>query len=161
MFMERIPSFNIDHTKLKRGLYVSRYDKVGEEYITTFDIRIKEPNNEPAMTPAVTHTIEHLAATYLRNSNIKDKIVYFGPMGCLTGFYLIVKGKWNSKQILPCILSLFSKMYEHEGDIPGASAIECGNYTLMDKEGALAECDKFLMEVLLGITDERLNYPSF
>ena len=121
--MEKIPSFTIDHIRLKRGIYVSRQDIVGGEVVTTFDVRMKEPNREPALSPNAVHTIEHLAATFLRNHPVwADKIIYWGPMGCLTGNYLIVKGNLSSAEILPLIKETFAFLASFEGDVPGATA---------------------------------------
>ena len=146
--MEKIASFTVHHENLKRGVYVSRVDSVGKGVVTTFDIRMKEPNKE-AMEADAIHTIEHLGATYLRNDEgIKDKILYFGPMGCQTGFYLIMKGKWVPKQIIPYLISMFDFM-ENAIEIPGLSPDECGNFLLHDLVGACIESGKYLHEVLL------------
>lgn len=159
--MEKIPSFQINHELLRRGIYVSRKDLVGEETITTFDIRMKEPNREPALSPAVSHTIEHLAATFLRNHPAwKDKIVYWGPMGCLTGHYLLLKGSLSSRQILPLMIETFQFIADYEGEIPGASPRNCGNYLLMNLPITRWEARKYLDEVLLKATDENLTYPD-
>lgn len=136
--MEKIASFTIDHTKLKHGIYVSRVDKIAKYNITTFDIRVKQPNYEEAMSPACAHTIEHLGATFFRNSTKwKDKVIYFGPMGCLTGFYLIMKGTYtpgssNFESVVEFIMDMFGYVVRFKGKIPGASAIECGNYKMND-----------------------------
>lgn len=146
--MEKIASFNVHHENLKRGVYVSRVDNVGREVVTTFDIRMKEPNKF-AMEPGAIHTIEHLGATYLRNDeDIKDKVLYFGPMGCQTGFYLIMKGKWVPKQIIPYLTSMFCFM-ENASEIPGLSPDECGNFLLHDLACARIESEKYLHGVLL------------
>ena len=130
--MEKITSFTIDHTRLFPGVYVSRKDKVGKETVTTFDLRFTAPNVEPAMENAAMHAIEHLAATYLRNdSEWKEKILYFGPMGCRTGFYLLIKGDWESKDIHELLLSCFSFIAEYEGDIPGQTEHDCGRSIVM------------------------------
>lgn len=151
--MEKIASFQIDHTKLKRGVYVSRKDHVGPFVVTTFDIRMKVPNLEPALDSKVIHTIEHLAATFLRNDEQwKDKILYWGPMGCLTGNYLLVSGDYNSLDILPVLKRMFRFIADFEGDIPGASAVECGNYLWNDLNGAKREAKIYLEEVLEGDT---------
>jgi len=127
--MERIASFQVDHVRLNRGLYVSRIDEINGNYLTSFDIRMKLPNREPVINIAELHTMEHLGATFLRNHPIwKEQIVYFGPMGCRTGFYLILKGKLESKDIVDLMKELYKFMAEFKGDIPGATAIECGNY---------------------------------
>lgn len=159
--MNKIESFKIDHTKLKRGIYVSRRDEIGAENVTTFDLRVKEPNNESALDPAAAHTLEHIGATFLRNhSEFGDKIIYFGPMGCLTGFYLLLNGRYDSKDVVGLIQELFQFAADFEGDIPGASSVECGNYTLMDLPEAKAEAEKYYTEVLAGIGAENLNYPE-
>ena len=158
--MEKIPSFTIDHIRLKRGIYVSRRDTVGGEVVTTFDVRMKEPNREPALSPSAVHTIEHLAATFLRNHcEWADKIIYWGPMGCLTGNYLIVKGDLTSAEILPLLLETFAFVASYEGDVPGASARDCGNYLLMNLPEARWEARKYLEEVLCVANEENLNYP--
>ena len=126
--MEKITSFTIDHIKLQPGLYVSRKDKVGNETVTTFDLRLTSPNEEPVMNTAEMHTMEHLAATYLRNEpNWKEKVLYFGPMGCRTGFYLLLSGDLTSEDALPLVRDCFSFIADFEGDVPGASAKDCGN----------------------------------
>lgn len=158
--MKKIPSFTINHNKLLRGIYVSRKDEVGGETITTFDIRMKEPNREPALHNGALHTIEHLAATYLRNDpEWKDQIVYWGPMGCLTGNYLLMKGDLQSRDIVPLMQKTFQFIADFEGDIPGAAAKDCGNYLLHDLPMARLEARKFLNEVLLCIKEENLVYP--
>jgi len=159
--MEKIPSFQINHESLRRGIYVSRQDRVGEETITTFDIRMKEPNREPALSPSVSHAIEHLAATFLRNHPAwKEKIIYWGPMGCLTGHYLLLKGSLTSRQVLPLMIETFQFIASYEGEIPGASPRDCGNYLLMNLPMARWEARKYLDEVLLKATDENLLYPE-
>ncbi len=159
--MEKIPSFTIDHTRLLRGIYVSRKDLIGGEVVTTFDIRMKEPNREPALHPGALHTIEHLAATYLRNDpEWKDRIVYWGPMGCLTGNYLLLRGDYTSADIVPLMQRTFEFVAQFEGDIPGAAARDCGNWLLHDLPMARWEARKYLDEVLLHITPEQLTYPQ-
>lgn len=158
--MEKIASFQINHLKLKRGIYVSRKDKVGDEVVTTFDIRMKEPNREPALHNGAIHTIEHLAATYLRNDEEwKDRIIYWGPMGCLTGNYLLLRGDWDSKDIVDLMKKTFEFVASFEGDIPGAEAKDCGNYLLHDLPMARLESKKYLEEVLYNIKEENLRYP--
>lgn len=158
--MERIASFTIDHTKLKRGIYVSRKDKVGKETVTTFDLRMKEPNIEPVLDVPAIHTIEHIGATFLRNHKQYDnETIYFGPMGCRTGFYLILKGDLESDQIVAIVTELCTFISEFDGEIPGATASECGNYLSMDLPMAKYEADKYLKEVLKNIKDENLTYP--
>ena len=159
--MEKIPSFTIDHTRLLRGIYVSRKDLIGGEVVTTFDIRMKEPNREPALHPGALHTIEHLAATYLRNDpEWKDRIVYWGPMGCLTGNYLLLRGDYTSADIVPLMQRTFEFVAQFEGDIPGAAPRDCGNWLLHDLPMARWEARKYLNEVLLHITPEQLSYPQ-
>ncbi|MBP7359375.1 S-ribosylhomocysteine lyase [Xylanibacter oryzae] len=159
--MDKIPSFTIDHNRLKRGIYVSRKDIVGGETVTTFDIRMKEPNREPVIHQGAIHTIEHLAATYLRNDkDWKDKIIYWGPMGCLTGNYLLLKGDFESQDIVELMKKTFRFVAEFEGDIPGAAPKDCGNWLLHDLPMAKWESMKFLEEVLENITDENLTYPK-
>ena len=159
--MERIASFQVDHVRLNRGLYVSRIDEINGNYLTSFDIRMKLPNREPVINIAELHTMEHLGATFLRNHPIwKEQIVYFGPMGCRTGFYLILKGKLESKDIVELMKELYKFMAEFKGDIPGATAIECGNY--LDQNLAMAnfESKKFLEETLENLTEANLVYPE-
>ena len=159
--MKTIPSFTIDHLRLKRGIYVSRKDTVGGETITTFDIRMKEPNREPALGQGALHTIEHLAATYLRNhKDWADKIVYWGPMGCLTGNYLLMRGNLKSRDIVELMKETFSFIAEFEGEIPGAAPKDCGNWLLHDLPMAKWEAAKYLNEVLENIKEENLNYPE-
>ena len=158
--MDKIPSFTINHEKLKRGLYVSRKDQVGDEILTTFDIRMKEPNREPVMNTAELHTIEHLGATFLRNHpKFKEDIIYFGPMGCRTGNYLVMKGDLNSKDIVPLMTEMFEFIRDFDGDIPGALPRDCGNYLDQNLGMANYEADKFLNEVLYDINEENLIYP--
>ena len=159
--MNKIPSFTIDHNKLLRGVYVSRQDKVGGEVVTTFDIRMKEPNREPALGQGAIHTIEHLAATFLRNHPVwADRVVYFGPMGCLTGCYLLLRGDLTAADILPLLRETFRFIAEYEGEVPGAAARDCGNYLLHDLPMARWEAAKYLHEVLEQATEENLNYPG-
>ena len=158
--MEKIPSFTIDHNRLLRGIYVSRHDKVGNEVVTTFDIRMKEPNREPALHIGALHTIEHLAATYLRNdAEWKDRVVYWGPMGCLTGNYLILKGNLKSADIVELMRRTFEFVASFNGEIPGAEPKDCGNYLLHDLPMAQWESRKFVDEVLNNITENNLQYP--
>lgn len=159
--MEKIASFLIDHTRLNPGVYVSRRDKVGENIVTTFDIRMKKPNCEPVMNTAEVHTIEHLAATFLRNhKDYAGRVIYFGPMGCRTGFYLILAGDYESKDIVPLMRELFEFMSAFDDEVPGASAKDCGNYLDMNLPMARYLSRKFLEEVLNDIDDTRLIYPS-
>lgn len=160
--MEKIASFTINHLKLLRGIYVSRVDTLPNgDVITTFDIRMKQPNREPAVSQSALHTIEHLAATYLRNQpEWKDKVIYWGPMGCCTGNYLLMSGKLTSKDILPLMQDTFRFIAEYEGSIPGATARDCGNCTLNNLPMAKWEARKYLIEVLENIKDENLEYPQ-
>ena len=159
--MKKIPSFTIDHLRLLRGIYVSRQDQVGHETVTTFDIRMKEPNREPALGQGALHTIEHLAATFLRNHPVwSEKIIYWGPMGCLTGNYLLVKGDFRSADILPLMIETFRFIAAYEGEIPGAAAKDCGNYLLQDLPMARWEARKYLTEVLEVAKEENLVYPA-
>ena len=159
--MDKIPSFTIDHERLLRGIYVSRKDVVGGEVVTTFDIRMKEPNREPVLHNGAIHTIEHLAATYLRNdAEWKDRIIYWGPMGCLTGNYLLLRGDYESKDIVDLMRRTFRFVAEFDGEIPGAAARDCGNYLLHDLPMARLEARKYLEEVLDCITEANLHYPD-
>ena len=159
--MDKIPSFTIDHDRLLCGVYVSRKDAVGGETVTTFDVRMKEPNREPALGQGALHTIEHLAATYLRNDpEWKDRIVYWGPMGCLTGNYLLVRGDYESRDIVPVLVRTFRFIASFEGDVPGAAPKDCGNYLLHDLPMARYEAAKYLREVLEKIAPENLSYPG-
>ena len=159
--MERIASFQVDHIRLNRGIYVSRIDEINGNYLTSFDIRMKLPNREPVINIAELHTMEHLGATFLRNHTVwKEKIVYFGPMGCRTGFYLILKGKLESKDIVELMKELYKFMAEFKGNIPGATAIECGNYLDQNLPMANYEAKKYLEETLQNLGEENLNYPK-
>lgn len=158
--MKKIASFTIDHERLLRGIYVSRKDRVGDETITTFDIRMKEPNREPVLHQGAIHTIEHLAATYLRNNEEwKDRVVYWGPMGCLTGNYLLLRGDLESQDIVDLMRQTFRFIADFDGDIPGAAPRDCGNYLLHDLPMARWEARKYLTEVLDNIKEENLVYP--
>lgn len=159
--MEKIASFTIDHIKLKPGLYVSRKDKVGEEIVTTFDIRMTSPNDEPVMNTAEVHTIEHLGATFLRNhKDFAEKTLYFGPMGCRTGFYMLLKGDYESKDVVPLVTEMFQFVADWNEEVPGASAKDCGNYLDMNLSMAQWQAKKFLENVLKNITKEFLVYPE-
>lgn len=159
--MERIASFTVNHDNLLRGIYVSRKDSLGDKWLTTFDIRMKEPNREPVLDVPLLHTIEHLGATWLRNnSNWGEKVIYFGPMGCRTGCYLILKGSLESKEILQLIKEMFTFIANYSGSIPGASPGECGNHLSHDLPMAAWEAKKFLTEVLASPTRENLEYPG-
>lgn len=159
--MEKITSFTIDHIKLVPGVYVSRKDTVGNEIITTFDLRMTSPNDEPVMNTAEMHAIEHLAATYLRNhKEFGSKIIYFGPMGCRTGFYLLLAGDYESKDIVGLMIELFQFIAGFHDEVPGASAKDCGNYLDMNLPMARYLAEKYLKEVLLNITEKQLIYPN-
>lgn len=158
--MEKITSFTINHNKLIPGLYVSRKDQVEGAVITTFDIRMTNPNEEPVMNTAEMHTIEHLAATFLRNHPVyKEKTVYFGPMGCRTGFYLLLAGDYQSADIVELMRELFTFIAEYYDEVPGASAKDCGNYLDMNLPMARFLAKKYLKEVLTDIRKDQLNYP--
>ncbi len=159
--MKKIPSFTIDHQALKRGIFVSRRDAVGGTEVTTFDIRMKEPNRQPAMSPAALHTIEHLAATYVRNHpQWAEHIVYWGPMGCLTGNYLLIQGHLEPQDILELMQETFRFVAEYEGEVPGAEPKDCGNYLLHDLQAARLEAQTYLQEVLMNPTEENFVYPE-
>jgi len=158
--MKKITSFTIDHIKLQPGLYVSRKDKVGAETVTTFDLRLTSPNEEPVMNTAEVHTIEHLAATYLRNEpQWKDRVLYFGPMGCRTGFYLLLAGDYSSRDVLGLVLDCFRFIRDYRGEVPGASPKDCGNY--LDMNLGMANYWGARYSALLeNITPDRLVYPQ-
>lgn len=159
--MEKIASFTIDHTRLLRGIYVSRKDSLGSEVVTTFDIRMKEPNREPALEPKAIHSMEHLAATFLRNHPVwGDKVIYWGPMGCLTGNYLLLKGELESRDIVELMRETFAFIASYEGEIPGATPSDCGNYSFQDLEAAKREAKRYLDEVLDCISESNLHYPE-
>lgn len=159
--MEKIASFMVNHLILERGVYVSRQDKFNDTIITTFDIRMTKPNYEPVMNTAEIHTIEHLGATFIRNHKIfKNKAVYFGPMGCRTGFYLLLEGEYTSKEIMPLMLEMFDFIRTFEGEVPGASAKDCGNYLDMNLPMAKYIANKFYVEVLDNITINQLVYAD-
>ena len=159
--MEKIASFTIDHLKLVPGVYVSRKDTIGKEVITTFDLRMTSPNDEPVMNTAEVHTIEHLAATFLRNHPVYgDKTIYFGPMGCRTGFYLLLSGDLTSKEIVPLMIELFEFIRDFKDEVPGASPKDCGNYLDMNLPMANYLAKRYLDNVLYNIDDSRLVYPE-
>lgn len=159
--MEKIASFTIDHIRLKPGVYVSRKDRVGEGVVTTFDLRMTSPNDEPVMNTAEVHTIEHLGATFLRNhADWKDKVVYFGPMGCRTGFYLLLAGDLSSRDIVPLMVEMYRFIRDYRGEVPGASPKDCGNYLDMNLGMANYLAKKYLDEVLENIAPDRLIYPE-
>ena len=159
--MEKIASFTIDHLKLVPGVYVSRKDTIGKEVITTFDLRMTSPNDEPVMNTAEVHTIEHLAATFLRNHPVyANKTIYFGPMGCRTGFYLLLAGNLTSKEIIPLMIEMFEFIRDFNGEVPGASPKDCGNYLDMNLPMANYLAKRDLDNVLYNIDDSRLIYPE-
>ena len=159
--MKKITSFTINHLLLQPGVYVSRKDPVGGTVVTTFDLRLTSPNEEPVMNTAEMHTIEHLAATFLRNhKDYGSKTVYFGPMGCRTGFYLLLTGDYESKDIVPLMIEMWEFIRDFEGDVPGASAKDCGNYLDMNLPMAKYLAKKYLENVLYDIKEERLVYPE-
>ena len=160
--MDKIPSFTIDHQRLLRGIYVSRKDRtISGDILTTFDIRLTEPNRMKAISPEALHTIEHLAATFLRNHPLwKDRVVYWGPMGCCTGSYLIIQGDLESKDIVPLISETFRFIADFEGEIPGANPKDCGNYTFNDLNTAKWVATNYVKEVIEKISEDNLNYPA-
>ena len=159
--MEKIASFTIDHLRLVPGVYVSRKDTIGKEVITTFDLRMTSPNDEPVMNTAEVHTIEHLAATFLRNHPVYgDKTIYFGPMGCRTGFYLLLAGDLTSKEIVPLMIEMFEFIRDFKDEVPGASPKDCGNYLDMNLPMANYLAKRYLDNVLYNIDDSRQVYPE-
>jgi len=157
--LKKIDSFKVDHIKLKKGVYISRVDHVGAEVLTTFDLRMKLPNQELLENPAI-HTLEHLIATFVRNdSEFANKVIYFGPMGCLTGMYLILHGAYQSIDIIPLLIRAFEFIINFEGDIPGVSEVECGSYKLHDLATAKKE-SKLFLDILKNITEAQLIYPQ-
>ncbi len=159
--MEKITSFTIDHLKLEPGVYVSRKDPIGSEMITTFDLRMTSPNDEPVMNTAEVHTIEHLGATFLRNhKDYKDRTVYFGPMGCRTGFYLLLAGDLTSRDILPLMIEMYEFIRDFKDEVPGASPKDCGNYLDMNLGMANYLAARYLDNVLYQIDDAHLVYPQ-
>ena len=159
--MKKITSFTIDHNKLLPGVYVSRKDAVGNQVVTTFDLRMTRPNFEPVMNTAEMHTIEHLGATYLRNhETFGEKIIYFGPMGCRTGFYLLLAGEYTSLDIVPLVQEMFEFVRDFEGEVPGACAKDCGNFRDMNLPMAKYLAKKYLDDVLENMDNTRLIYPE-
>ena len=159
--MKKITSFTIDHIKLQPGIYVSRKDPVGDSIVTTFDLRMTSPNEEPVMNTAEMHTIEHLAATFLRNHDAwGSKIIYFGPMGCRTGFYLLLAGDYESADIVDLMIEMFTFIRDFHDEVPGASAKDCGNYLDMNLPMANYLAKRYLDNVLVGISEDRLVYPE-
>ena len=158
--MEQIDSFKVDHLRLKPGLFVSRKDRFGSVTLTTFDLRFKEPNKEPVMDPPALHTIEHLGATFFRShKKWGSQVVYFGPMGCRTGFYLIVEGDFDSNALLPLLREMLEWADHFDGPIPGASAVECGNWRDQNIDMAKWECRRYAA-ILHNPSGENLNYPT-
>ena len=159
MTLNKIESFKVDHIRLQKGLYVSRVDHIGSEVLTTFDLRMKKANTELLDNKAI-HSLEHLIATFVRNdSEFASRVVYFGPMGCLTGMYLILHGAYKSSDIVPLMIRALEFVVAFEGEIPGVSEVECGSYKLHSLQGAQKEASEYL-EILRNITDEQLNYPA-
>ena len=159
--MEKITSFTVNHLKLIPGVYVSRRDVAGDSHVTTFDIRMTRPNFEPVMNTAEVHTIEHLGATFLRNHRLyKDKVLYFGPMGCRTGFYLLLAGNYTSKDIVGLIIEMFEFIRDFHDEVPGASPKDCGNYLDMNLGMANYLASRYLENTLYDIDDAHLVYPA-
>ena len=159
--MEKIDSFKVNHLTLLPGVYVSRRDVVGTEVITTFDLRMTRPNFEPVLNTAEVHTLEHLGATFLRNHEVYgSKVIYFGPMGCRTGFYLVLAGNYESKDVIDLVKEMYGFMKDFEGDVPGACARDCGNYLDMNLGMAKYVAKRYYDEVLMHISEERLIYPE-
>lgn len=158
--MEKIASFTVNHLTLLPGVYVSRVDRIGAEAVTTFDLRMTAPNREPVMNTAEVHTIEHLGATFLRNEpRWKDRVIYFGPMGCRTGFYLLLAGELSARDVLPLVTDCFRFIRDYRDAVPGASPRDCGNYLDMNLSMANYLADRYV-RVLEQITPERLTYPE-
>ena len=158
--MDMIPSFSVDHTRIIPGIYESRVDTLGGMTVTTFDVRLKTPNAEPAIAPAAMHTMEHVIATYLRNHpQWKEQLIYWGPMGCLTGFYIIVKGRPAAADMYPILLESFRYMSEYEGDVPGATPQNCGNYLMHDLPMAKWEAAKYVSYLVSADKDRIFEYP--
>ncbi|MGN1196047.1 MAG: S-ribosylhomocysteine lyase [Acetatifactor sp.] len=159
--MQKIASFTIDHIKLQPGLYVSRKDNIDTNVITTFDLRMTSPNEEPVMNTAEVHTIEHLGATFLRNHHIYgSKTIYFGPMGCRTGFYMLLAGDYTSRDVLPLVIEMFEFIRDFRDEVPGASPVDCGNYLDMNLGMANWLANRYLEKVLYRIDESRLVYPE-
>ena len=159
--MEKIASFTVDHIRLRPGVYVSRRDRVGKEVVTTFDLRMTSPNDEPVMNTAEVHTIEHLGATFLRNHpDWKERVIYFGPMGCRTGFYLLLAGDYASADIVPLMIEMYEFIRDYQDQVPGASPRDCGNYLDMNLGMANWLAKRYLDNVLYQIDENRLNYPQ-
>lgn len=159
--MEKIASFTVNHLTLLPGVYVSRKDTIGSEVITAFDLRMTRPNFEPVMNTAEIHALEHLGATFLRNhAEYKDRVIYFGPMGCRTGFYLVLAGDYESKAIVPLVKEMYAFMKDFEGEVPGAAARDCGNYLDMNLGMAKFVAKRYYDNVLCDISEDRLIYSE-
>ena len=159
--MKKIASFTIDHIKLQPGVYVSRKDHLDTDIITTFDLRMTSPNEEPVMNTAEVHTIEHLGATFLRNHHTYgSKTIYFGPMGCRTGFYMLLAGDYTSRDVLPLVIEMFEFIRDFRDEVPGASPVDCGNYLDMNLGMANWLANRYLENVLYRIDESRLVYPE-
>lgn len=159
--MNLIPSFSVDHTRIVPGIYESRVDTLGDELVTTYDVRLKKPNAEPAIAPAAMHTMEHVIATYLRNHpEWKDKLIYWGPMGCLTGFYIIIKGRPASSELYPVLLDAFRYLRDYEGDVPGAAPANCGNYLMHDLPMAKWEAARYVQYLETADREQIFTYPK-
>ena len=159
--MDLIPSFSVDHTRIIPGIFESRVDDVGGAFVTTFDVRLKKPNAEPSIDPAAMHTMEHVVATYLRNHpEWKDKLIYWGPMGCLTGFYMIVKGRPAASEMYPIILESFRHLSEYEGEVPGAAPQNCGKYLMHDLPMAKWEAKRFVAYLTNADGKNIFEYPK-
>lgn len=159
--MDLIPSFSVDHTRIVPGIFENRVDVIGDEMVTTFDVRLKRPNREPAIDPAAMHTIEHVVATYLRNhEDWKDQLIYWGPMGCLTGFYIIVKGRPKASDLYPIILESFQHMSEFEGEVPGATPENCGKYLMHDLPMAKWEAARYVEYLKTADRSTMFEYPK-
>lgn len=158
--MDLIPSFTVDHMRIIPGIFESRVDTLGEELVTTFDVRVKRPNAEPSIDPAAMHTMEHLVATFLRNHpDWRDQLIYWGPMGCLTGFYIIVKGRPAASDLYPIILDAFRYVRDFEGEVPGASPTNCGKYLMHDLPMAKWEAGKYVEYLETADQDAIFSYP--
>ena len=159
--MEKIASFTVNHLTLEPGLYVSRKDRMGAETVTTFDLRMTAPNREPVMNTAEIHTIDHLGATYLRNDpDWKDRTVYFGPMGCRTGFYLLLAGDLEPRDVEELVQAMFRFIRDYEGPVPGAAARDCGNYLDMNLPMAKLLAGRYLEKTLLRLDEAHICYPE-
>lgn len=160
--MKKIPSFEVDHERLLRGIYVSRKDRIGAETVTTFDVRLKRPNVDTVIKSNAMHTLEHLGATFLRNHPVyAEQLIYFGPMGCFTGVYVVLKGDLESVDVIPMMQDMFKFIAEYEGEIPGAAPKDCGNYSDHELAGAKREAKQYYEEILLQLKDENLHYPDY